>query len=85
MATFTYTARSFAGEMRTATLEAPSRDDVIAQLRKQRLNVVKIDEAIPKKPKRCSINMRDIFILTRQFSTMINAVLPIVQTINILA
>ena len=43
MATFTYTARSFAGEMRTATLEASSRDDVIAQLRRQRLNVVKID------------------------------------------
>ncbi|HUQ46653.1 MAG TPA: type II secretion system F family protein [Gemmatimonadaceae bacterium] len=71
--------------MRTATLEAPSRDDVIAQLRKQRLNVVKIDEAIPKKPKRGSIKMRDIVILTRQFSTMINAGLPLVQTMNILA
>jgi type IV pilus assembly protein PilC len=85
MATFTYTARSFAGEMRTATLEAPSRDDVIAQLRKQRLNVVKIDEATPKKPKRGNIKMRDIVILTRQFSTMINAGLPLVQTMTILA
>ena len=85
MATFTYTARSFAGEMRTATLEAPSRDDVIAQLRKQRLNVVKIDEATPKKPRRGHIKMRDIVILTRQFSTMINAGLPLVQTMTILA
>ena len=85
MATFTYTARSFAGEMRTATLEAQSRDDVIAQLRKQRLAVVKIDEATPKKPKRGHIKMRDIVILTRQFSTMINAGLPLVQTMTILA
>jgi type IV pilus assembly protein PilC len=85
MATFTYTARSFAGEIRTSTLEAQSRDDVIAQLRKQRLNVVKIDEATPKKPKRGHIKMRDIVILTRQFSTMINAGLPLVQTMTILA
>jgi type IV pilus assembly protein PilC len=85
MATFTYTARSFAGEIRTSTLEAQARDDVIAQLRKQRLNVVKIDEATPKKPKRGHIKMRDIVILTRQFSTMINAGLPLVQTMTILA
>jgi type IV pilus assembly protein PilC len=85
MATFTYTARSFAGEMRTATLEAQSRDDVIAQLRRQRLNVVKIDEATPKKPARGHIKMRDIVILTRQFSTMINAGLPLVQAMTILA
>jgi len=85
MATFTYTARSFAGEMRTATLEAASRDDVIAQLRRQRLNVVKIDETTPKKPRRGHIKMRDIVILTRQFSTMINAGLPLVQAMTILA
>ena len=85
MGTFTYTARSFAGEMRTATLEAASRDDVIAQLRRQRLNVVKIDEATPKKPRKSHIKMRDIVILTRQFSTMINAGLPLVQAMTILA
>jgi type IV pilus assembly protein PilC len=85
MATFTYTARSFAGEMRTSTIDAASRDDVIAQLRRQRLNVVKIDEATPKKPKRGHIKMRDIVILTRQFSTMINAGLPLVQAMTILA
>lgn len=85
MATFTYTARSFAGEMRTATLDAQSRDDVIAQLRRQRLNVVKIDETTPKKPRRHHIKMRDIVILTRQFSTMINAGLPLVQAMTILA
>ena len=71
--------------MRTATLEAQSRDDVIAQLRRQRLNVIKIDEATPKRPRRGHIKMRDIVILTRQFSTMINAGLPLVQAMTILA
>ena len=43
MPQFTYTARAINGDLKSATLEAPSRDDVIKQLRQQRLNVVKID------------------------------------------
>jgi type IV pilus assembly protein PilC len=85
MGTYTYTARSFGGELKTATLEAKSRDDVIAQLRRQRLSVVKIDEATQKKPRRGHIKMRDVVIFTRQFSTMINAGLPLVQALTILA
>ena len=85
MTTFTYTARSFSGDLKTATLEAASRDDVIAQLRRQRLSVVKIDEAVQKKARRGHIKMRDIVIFTRQFSTMINAGLPLVQALTILA
>ena len=86
MATFTYTARSFSGDLKTATLEASSRDDVIAQLRRQRLSVVRIDEArTPRKAGRAPIRMRDVVIFTRQFSTMINAGLPLVQALNILA
>jgi type IV pilus assembly protein PilC len=85
MGTFTYTARSFSGDLKSATLEAASRDDVIAQLRRQRLSVVKIDEATPKKQRRGHIKMRDVVIFTRQFSTMINAGLPLVQALNILA
>ncbi len=86
MASFTYTARSFSGDLRTATLEASSRDDVVAQLRRQRLSVVKIDEATAaKKPRRGHIKMRDVVIFTRQFSTMINAGLPLVQALTILA
>jgi hypothetical protein len=38
MATFTYTARSFAGEMRTATLDAASRAGVNAPPSSPRLN-----------------------------------------------
>jgi type IV pilus assembly protein PilC len=86
MPTFTYTARSAAGELKTATVEAANRDEVIAQLKKQRLNLVKIDEGTSQKKKRMgSISMRDIVIFTRQFSTMINSGLPLVQALSILA
>jgi len=85
MATFTYTARAFNGDLRTATIDASSRDDVIAQLRKQRLSVVKIDQDATKKIGRGSIKTRDVVIFTRQFSTMINSGLPLVQALTILA
>ncbi len=89
MPAFTYTARALNGDLRTATIDAPSRDEVVAQLRRQRLNVVKIDEKKEadnkKKKKGGKISMRDIVIFTRQFSTMINAGLPLVQALDILA
>ncbi len=85
MPNFTYTARAFNGDLRTATIDARSRDEVIAQLRRQRLSVVKIDQDTKTKSARGSIKMRDIVIFTRQFSTMINAGLPLVQALNILA
>jgi type IV pilus assembly protein PilC len=85
MATFTYTARAFNGDLRTATIDASSRDDVISQLRKQRLSVVKIDQDATKKIGKGSIKTRDVVIFTRQFSTMINSGLPLVQALTILA
>ena len=85
MPTFTYTARAVNGELKTATIDAPSREEVVAQLRRQRMSVVKVDEETKKAKARGSIKMRDIVIFTRQFSTMINAGLPLVQALDILA
>ena len=87
MPAFTYTARALNGDLRTATIDAPNRDEVVAQLRRQRLNVVKIDEAAQATEEEAGgkITMRDIVIFTRQFSTMINAGLPLVQALDILA
>jgi type IV pilus assembly protein PilC len=86
MPSFTYTARNSNGELKSATIDAPSRDEVVAQLRRQRLTIIKVDESktTPKK-NLGSIKMRDIVIFTRQFSTMINAGLPLVQALDILA
>jgi type IV pilus assembly protein PilC len=85
MPTFTYTARAANGDLKTATMEAATRDDVMAQLKRQRMNVVKVDEDKAKKKATGGIKMRDIVIFTRQFSTMINAGLPLVQALDILA
>ena len=84
MATFTYTARALNGQLKSATIEAKSRDEVVAQLRKQKLTVVKVDEQTKKKTGG-KVAMRDIVIFTRQFATMINAGLPLVQALDILA
>src|SRR5262245_42192356 len=84
MASFTYTARDAKGELKSATVDATSREEAINQLKKQRLNVIKIDEAAKKK-KGGKVSMRDIVIFTRQFSTMINSGLPLVQAMSILA
>jgi type IV pilus assembly protein PilC len=85
MPTFTYTARTTGGELKSATIEAPSRDEVVTQLRRQRLTIIKVDEQQARASKRGAIKMRDIVIFTRQFSTMINAGLPLVQALDILA
>jgi type IV pilus assembly protein PilC len=79
-----YTARDAKGELKSATVDAPSREEAISQLKKQRLNVIKIDEQAKKK-KPGKVGMRDIVIFTRQFSTMINSGLPLVQAMSILA
>jgi type IV pilus assembly protein PilC len=84
MPTFAYTARTLGGELKSATMDAASRDDVVAQLKRQRLIIVKVDqEKAKKRPGR--IKTRDIVIFTRQFSTMINAGLPLVQALDILS
>ena len=86
MPTFTYTARDLKGDMKQATVEAPNRDEVMAQLKRQKLQVIKVDEGGAVRKKRGGkITMRDIVIFTRQFSTMINAGLPLVQALDILS
>jgi type IV pilus assembly protein PilC len=86
MPTFSYTARDQKGALKTDTIEAANREDVVQQLRKLRLNVVKVEEAAKAKQKTAgAIPMRDVVIFTRQFSTMINSGLPLVQALDILS
>ncbi len=86
MTAFTYTARTAQGDLKNATIEASSKDDAVAQLKKLRLNVIKVEEAAKSGSKtKGAISMRDIVIFTRQFSTMINSGLPLVQALDILS
>ncbi|MBA4072087.1 MAG: pilus assembly protein PilC [Gemmatimonas sp.] len=86
MPSFQYTARDARGDLKTGTLDAATKDDVMAQLRQKRMNVVKVEEQGKAKVKTGgSIAMRDVVIFTRQFSTMINSGLPLVQALDILS
>ena len=88
MPVFEYTARNTKGEIVRDKLDAATKDDVLAQLRRNRLQVVRVEETKAGGPKfrlGGGIRTRDVVILTRQFATMINAGLPLVQALDILA
>ena len=88
MPMYEYTARNqTTGQIMKGTQEAPNREEVTKYLRKNKLAVVTIREQ-PKEIKLKfggGIKTRDIVIFTRQFATMINAGLPLVQSLDILA
>jgi type IV pilus assembly protein PilC len=87
MPVFTYSARSLTGEIQSGEVDLPTREEVVGYLRKQKL----IPVAVRNKPKDINISFgsgvktREIVIFTRQFATMINAGLPLVQSLTILA
>jgi type IV pilus assembly protein PilC len=87
MPTFTYSARpASGGDLRTGEIELGSKDEVVSYLHRQKL----VPVVVRQKQKELSfsfgsgVNTRDIVIFTRQFATMINAGLPLVQSLDIL-
>ncbi len=89
MGMFEYTAKNAAsGQILKGMLDVPTRDEVIAFIRKNRMILVSVREApaqvrMPGFKKR--VSTRDVVIFTRQFATMINAGLPLVQSLTILS
>ncbi len=88
MPLFEYTARNLKGDIVKDHVDLPTKDDVVAHLRKNRLVLVQLRQA----PRAASmprlgggVRTRDVVIFTRQFATMINAGLPLVQALDILA
>ena len=88
MPTFAYSARpATGGDITSGEIELRSKDDVLAFLHKQKMIPVSVRE----KSKQITIQFgtgvstRDIVIFTRQFATMINSELPLVQSLDILA
>jgi len=84
MPVFEYTARTVTGQETTGTIDMPSVDAVREHLRKNRMMIVRVREQ-QKRKKGGRVPTRDVVILTRQFATMINAGLPLVQSLDILA
>jgi type IV pilus assembly protein PilC len=89
MPVFEYTARNAStGQILKGTLDVSTRDEVLRHIKQQKMIVVNVREQ-PKQLsfsfKRRGIRTRDIVIFTRQFATMINSGLPLVQSLDILA
>jgi type IV pilus assembly protein PilC len=90
MPTFSYSARNVTGTIQQGEIELPTRQEVVGWLRGQKLIPVRIEQ---KKGSALTMDLkfgtgiktRDIVIFTRQFATMINAGLPLVQSLDILA
>ncbi len=88
MAKFVYSARpATGGDIQTGELEVKSKDEVLAFLHKQKMIPVSVrqKEAGINIQFGTGISTRDIVIFTRQFATMINSGLPLVQSLDILA
>ena len=90
MAVFTYSGRTRTGQTINGEMEAPNREAVVAQLRRQQVMATAV------KPKARDIDLkvpgfgakvgdRDLAVVTRQLATMIDAGLPLVQCLDILA
>ena len=94
MPAYTYKARDRSGKLIEAVMEAASQRDVAANLREKGLIPTEI--AVPKTGMQADIklpawldiggktNLRDVTVFSRQFATVINAGLPVVQSLAIL-
>ncbi len=86
MPEFIWEGKTRQGEVRAGTMDAPNADIVIERLKGQQISASKVK----KKPMEINIKFgsgvqtKEVVIFTRQFATMIDAGLPLVQCLEIL-
>lgn len=94
MPTFVYNGKTSAGELRKGEIEASNLAQATASLRRQQIIPVSISQKKGLYATLNSINIpgltkgvttKDLAIFSRQFATMIDAGLPLVQCLDILA
>jgi len=89
MPVFKYAGKTRSGTVQKGEIDANDRDSAVAVLRQRQVLVT----TIKAKPKELSLSLpgfggvqeKDIVIFTRQFATMIEAGLPLVQCLDILS
>src|SRR4030066_395298 len=87
MAVYQWSGKTPRGIIESGEITAATKEDVIAILGKKNI----VPTIITEKPKKAlfalggKIKDKDIVVFTRQFSTMINAGLPLVQALEILS
>ena len=93
MAKFSWEARSRAGSVQKGVMEAPNSMAVEVQLKKMSFTGINIKEegkGLKMELKlpglgRGKVNTKELVVFTRQFATMIDSGLPLVQCLDILA
>jgi type IV pilus assembly protein PilC len=90
MATFAYVGKTRHGAAKKGEVIAKTRDEAIEQLRKLNVGVTSLHEKVLTEGllarlRTTGIKDKDLVVFTRQFSTMINAGLPLVQCLDILS
>jgi len=90
MPTYVFKGRNRLGEVMVGERVADSRDMLKQLLRREQVMLTSVKEkgrevAVPKLSARGKVTSKDLSIFTRQFSVMIDAGLPLVQCLDILA
>ncbi|MBI3596572.1 MAG: type II secretion system F family protein [Nitrospirae bacterium] len=90
MATFAWTGKTRQGAQQKGEIVAKTREEVIGLLRKQNILVTSIQQKAGALSIKFgfgggSVTDKDIVVFTRQFATMIDAGLPLVQCLEILS
>ncbi|MBD3223002.1 type II secretion system F family protein [bacterium] len=88
MTTYVWKGKNAKGEVISGEYKAEDRREVAEYLRKRRV----IIQSVRKKPKEISfslgkkgVSVKDLGVFTRQYATMVNAGLPLVQCLEVLA
>ena len=84
---FQWSGKTTRGTIETGEITAATKEEVISLLRKRNITVTIVTEK-PEKAKfafKSRVKDKDIVVFTRQFATMIDAGLPLVQALEILS
>ena len=85
---FQWSGKTTRGTIETGEISAASKEEVITVLRKRNITVTVVTEKAEKKVSfgfGHRVGDKDIVVFTRQFATMIDAGLPLVQALDILS
>jgi type IV pilus assembly protein PilC len=88
MPSYKWEGKTLRGEKRKGELEAPDEGSVRAQLRQQNViptKVVAKGKEVSFRFARQKVKQKDVAVFTRQLATMIDAGLPLVQSLDILS
>ena len=87
--TYAWKGRSPSGELLSGEYHTENKDELVSYLRKRKIIITSVREKGAqlniKLPIKDRVSVKDIGVFTRQFATMINAGLPMVQCLDILA